>query len=607
MSGARKRTATWLLCVTLGLLLAAPVGAAELLDPSDAATPLAREGLHALFAGDANEAKALLTRWVDEYPEDPLAPLARMKLWWWAILEGQSGLEDALEADFERVRKRAEARLDEDGRDVRALFALGEAHCTFGRLHGIRGSGWAALRSHRAGTPLLEQALALDPDLPAPLTSLGVYHYYSARAPSFLRFLARFLSVQADRQRGLQELWRAASTPGIQQADAAFFLIEVLTNVEDNALEALPLALRMHARHPQSLPFAIALASVQLALDRPDVAVQVLQRVVRDPQSPQGVAVRFFVARTLAASGRASESIQILDDFSDAELESVSWLKGWHAYYRGLAYEQLGRSEEAEAAFRATFEVPEVAESHRFAKRELARSDRELVQRVREAEASLAWDGNLETAAFQLLEVLEADRGDDESQRRARYALGLLALRLGRPARAAQLLSPITDDDVDQAWLVVRPRVRMLQALLWSGQLDEARRIAAAWRPFLGRWGSNLQLELLVQTCLQPSPPPLFEPDVDARPGDREVRFRLKDVGFTSVRLAYRVGADTRSHAMGLRNGFWSLDVPLAPGEHLYRYEIESVHPLPDPEILEVREDEHGMWSVRRVEPVPGS
>jgi 1,4-alpha-glucan branching enzyme len=58
---------------------------------------------------------------------------------------------------------------------------------------------------------------------------------------------------------------------------------------------------------------------------------------------------------------------------------------------------------------------------------------------------------------------------------------------------------------------------------------------------------------------------------------------------------------------MRLRDGFWSIEVPLTPGEHRYRYEIESLHSIPDPEALEVHEDVDGLWSVRRVEPIRGS
>jgi tetratricopeptide (TPR) repeat protein len=592
------------------LLLGFPFSgrAAPLLDPRAPATRLALAGLEALDEGDSSHAQALLDRYNEEHSDDPIAPLLRMKLWWWAILEGRGEFEPQLEADFARLREVAQTLLDRDPNDVRALYALGEAHCTMGRLHGVRGEAWAALRSHRRGTPLLERALALDPALPEPLASLGVYHYYSARAPAFLRFLARFLSVQADRERGLQELWRAASQPGMQQAEAAFFLIEILANVEDDPLEALPIALRMRALHPQSLRLGVALASVQMAMERPDLAVEQLRRFSADELTPESIAARFFVARTLAASGRAVESVAALESFTAVELESVSWLAGWHAYYLGVSYAQLGRTEDAERAFRLARAAPEVAESHSFAKRELERADAPVLRSVRAAEAKLAWGEELESTS--LIAALQGSgHRDREVERRAVYALGLLELRRGRHARAAELLSDLIDsEDGDDAWLVTRPRLRYLQALLWSGQVDEAREAAVRLRPRLGRWGSNRQLELLIQTCLQPRiEPPEFVLNPEPLPSERLTRFRLKDLGFTGVHLRRLDGAVARKHAMRHRGGFWEVEIPLSPGSHLYRFEIESQLQVPDPAALEVRDRGGALWSVRAVEAVMDS
>jgi hypothetical protein len=118
MPHPRTLRRTTLRCAIATLLLScSAVQATGLLDPSAPSSPLARRGLDALHAGDHAAAETLLTRWVLEYPDDPLAPLARMKLWWWAILEGRSGLEDELDADFERTRERAERRLGTDEND----------------------------------------------------------------------------------------------------------------------------------------------------------------------------------------------------------------------------------------------------------------------------------------------------------------------------------------------------------------------------------------------------------------------------------------------------------------------------------------------------------
>ena len=565
---------------------------------------LLRAGLEALHAGGRLEAESLLSRCAADYPTEPLAPLFRMKLWWWAILCGDARTEPRLQQDFELVCNLAQARLGRDPADVTALYALGEAHCTLGRLQGIRGQGWAAVRSHRRGTPLLEQAASLAPEWPAPLTSLGVYHYYSARAPTFLRFLGRFLQVEADRERGLQELWRAATTPGLQQEEATFFLVEILAGVEDDALEALPLALDLHQRFPRSLPFALGLATVHLGLERPDLAVRVLEPLAA---SADAVTARFFVALTLCTSGRFEPALALLEGFSTQELHAVPWLAGWHAYYRGIACDQLGRTPEARAAYQLACEAPEVADSQTFARRELARAGNGLLRRVRGAEACLSWDEDVDASSRTLRAALAQEGGDAESRRRAALALGVLTLQQGQPRQAAQILQPLlAADDAEEAWLVVRPRLRLLQALLWSEQREAAREQAALLVPALGKWGSNRQLELLVQTCLQPAEWGEMTPPPPPGPGERSVRFRLKDIGFNRVALQL---AAARPHLVPMRwqAPYWEVEISLPPGVHPYRFSLEGDQALPDPEAERLEQRTDGWWSLRRVEPLPDS
>ncbi len=177
-NSGKERAAALGGCLTAALLVVLPgaLRANVISSPGDSATSRAAAGLEALHAGEYREAERLLSACIAADPHDALAPLWRLKLWWWEILEGRGEHEERLQADFELVRARAEARLRQDPNDVRALFALGEAHCTLGRLQGLRGQGWAALQSHRSGVPRLERALALEPELVPALASLGVYH-----------------------------------------------------------------------------------------------------------------------------------------------------------------------------------------------------------------------------------------------------------------------------------------------------------------------------------------------------------------------------------------------------------------------------------------------
>jgi tetratricopeptide (TPR) repeat protein len=415
--------------------------------------------------------------------------------------------------------------------------------------------------------------------------------------------------VEANRQRGLQELWQAATTPGLQQFEGMFFLVEVLCGVEDDAIEALPLALRLHARYPRGLPAALSLATVHLAMERPDLAVDVLAPLAGEGL-PRSTAARFFIARTLCVSGLVVEALELLDGFAPEELASMTWLQGWHAYYRGLAYEQLGRVDEARRAFESACEAPEVAESHRYARRALDRSGNALDRSVRAAEASLSWNRDATVARRELRSCLQQERdGSAMGQRRGRLALALMAFDRGEPERAVEMLLPLVrDDEGDEAWLVVRPRVRLLQALWCSGRWQEARTWASRFAPLLGDWGSNRQLELLVQTCSQTEPPPC-ESEAGGMPhfGNFPTRFIFKDTGFSRVGLEILVGERTHTIPMHLHERFWQVEIALGQGAHLYRFNLECLQTFPDPAAAEFLEREDGMWSVCTIEAGTGS
>jgi len=161
------------------------------------------------------------------------------------------------------------------------------------------------------------------------------------------------------------------------------------------------------------------------------------------------------------------------------------------------------------------------------------------------------------------------------------------------------LLPLVRDDDSDEAWLVVRPRVRLLQALWSSGRREEARTWARRFAPHLGDWGSNRQLELLVQTCSQ-SEPPHGESGAGGmpQPGSSLTRFVFKDTGFTQVSLEILVGDQAHSIPMHAHEGFWQVEIPLGQGTHLYRFALECLQTFPDPAATEFLEREDGIWSV---------
>ena len=609
MRRLEKRRAITLALLFLVLLLPLQASSVAIVDADDLNQAPLLQAVEVLHAGDPAAARALLSEYIVRFPDDPVGPLLRMKVSWWGILEGRDVTQDLqtpLEEDFQLLQGICDRRLDADPDDVRTLYALGEAWCAMGRLEGLRGHAWSTLRHHQKGTPYLEKAIDLQPELVEPLVSLGVFHYYASRAPGFLRFVARVFRVKADRPRGLQSLRQASSTPGVQQAEAAFFLLEVLTNVEDEYIEALPLALKFHARYPDNIGFRIPLSAAQIAWGRPEAAMALMRVGAEQWDDHETVSSRFFEARLLGMTGHATESAALLESFTPSDLASITWLPAWHPYYLGSAYDQLGRQQDAQVEYRNTVAAHKVADSHGYAERALGRHRSTLDLVVSKATAALCWGDSIDETVLELRQQLQTPQQAEQLKRaEANYLLGCLELERGEYAAAAKVLKVAIEIETDQeAWLIARPRARLLQALLWAGQFEEAQEYARRFAEISEEWGSNQHLRMLVQTALHPEAHVVSFEHGMTPASNRSEAFLLRDIGFTSVVLVRDDGRRQRSHAMKLRDGFWQVKLPLPAGDHSYRFELDGGVTTPDPANLEVNSLRGETWSLRHVRPV---
>lgn len=581
----------------IGLALCIGLALPDVAHSQPASDPLpigseVRAGLEALYRGDETTASELLDACLASDPDDPMARLFRLKRCWWGILEGRDAsgeLQGQLKADLEFLRQGSVHH----GQDVVWLYALGEAYCATGRLAGISGSAWEALRAHQKGSALLRQALERQPDLVPARISLGVYRYYAARTPAFLRFVAKLLRIDADRDSGLQDLRRAADTPGWHRPEAIFFLVEILDHMEGDALSALPYAREMHLRYPRHVGFRMKLADVLFNLERVDLAEALLDTGGSELEDPEAaIQCRFLHARLLADSGRTQAALAILDSLSSREIERVTWLPSWFAYYRGRVLAQLGRREEASAVLVAAEELADIAGSRGLVARERAR----LPTREAEIEALAARVVHEDAAADELARCLDNASGLDAPVRQmAGYALGVAALRREAHATAVQHFEAVAEEDAEPCW-TARARIRSLQALLWAGRIEEARRKARKLRSRCGEVGAPPQLEWLIEECLSPSP---------AEPGFAETstagmrrRFYLRDTGFTSVEFEWWSNGGQRVQRLRYVPGGWVAEIPVPCERLVYGFRVQGRQHLVDPEARDLVIVGSVAWSV---------
>jgi hypothetical protein len=585
-----------------GALVALAPGAARpaASDLSPAAALAITDAFH---SGRRAAADSLLAAWEATQPGDPLVALVRVELAWWDVLEGRDvdgGREREFEAALAAIEARAARQLRSAGDrddDAPVLWALGEAHCAAGRLAGLRGQAWAALRHHQRGVDALERVRALRPAAPEPGASLGVFHYYAARLPLAVRALARLVRVRGDRAGGLRELRAAAAAPGLQQLAGRFFLVQILNDNESENWEALEHALRARAAAPARLAVVLKLADVLADLERPDLAVALLERAAPPGDGCAAAQCAFLAGRVECDSGRAAAALARFESLGRADVDRVAWLAPWWETYRGAACAALGDEAAARRHWRRAAALPDVAGS-RAAARQLAARSASPRERARlAAEAALQWRGDVSEARARLAAARAAAPQEAASDAPFELACGRAALRAGaageavaafaRAARAAGAADP---------GLAAAARGRWLQALLWAGDHDAARAAAAAMRRSDAAAGAPRALGWLVESCLDPAPP-VFDagaPDAAGAP----VRVQLADTGFTSVDVEIEGRAP---RPLQYRDGFWTGTVQLPTGRTRYRFRVEGRHPILDPESAELDDVQGTPWSVRRV------
>jgi hypothetical protein len=261
-------------------------------------------------------------------------------------------------------------------------------------------------------------------------------------------------------------------------------------------------------------------------------------------------------------------------------------MAGWTELYRGLCLAQLGRGPEARAAFERARGAPDVAGSQAAAQLELSRRDVAAWAAARTAWGLLLWDGDA-GAARRLVEAAAPQAGSATAETRALLDLagGVAALRLqDHGAAAERFAAALHRERPDAAWLVVRLRQRLLQALAWSGRVDEARAEAARLHRLAGEWGSNRQLQAVVQSCLEPRAraPRFGSAAAAAAAGGAPARLRLADSGFTQVEL--EISGEPDRLPLRLAGSTWEIEVPRCPRQRLYAFVVEGQARLTDPE-----------------------
>ena len=192
-------------------------------------------------------------------PAPPVACLGleALSLWWQIQLDPESrALDGAFSSQVNAAIAEAERMTAAEPERAEAWFYLGAAYGVRAQWRVLRVERVAAARDGKRIKESLERALALDPAMHDAEFGIGMYRYYAAVAPAYLRFLRwLFLLPGGDRVDGLRQLERAATQGLLVRGEAQYQIQMLYVWYEQKWREALALVRGLQARYPHNPHF----------------------------------------------------------------------------------------------------------------------------------------------------------------------------------------------------------------------------------------------------------------------------------------------------------------------------------------------------------------
>lgn len=224
-----------------------------------------RTGLSRLKQGDAQGAYDQLRALAATEPENLGAECAVLLALDALGLDDEVGRTLEFETRIDKFIDHASSRRDRNAGDRDALFYLAQAYGARAGYRFEHGKGiWGAARDAAKAKRLSDEYVRLVPADADGYYTLGLYNYYVAIAPSFVRILSVLLFLPSgNRPEGLKQIERAATAGELWGQEAQFDLIDIYADLEGRPNDAARLAVDLKRVYPDNPKVLLTLAQTQ--------------------------------------------------------------------------------------------------------------------------------------------------------------------------------------------------------------------------------------------------------------------------------------------------------------------------------------------------------
>ena len=262
-------------------------------------------GMQLLMDGDIDGAIQVFRQVEQADPESPLGYVLEADSNWWKIYLTEGNLTDPdvfealsekvtpYDAEFLRLNnlaiQKAQAQIHNHQDQARAYLYQGLAYALEARLEALRDHALATARAGKQMRSLSNAALKLDRTLYDADLGVGIYNYFEATLPTYVKMLRFLIHLPGgSREVGLQQLQTAAEKGEVTKGEAQFHLAKNFSrNNEQQYARSLEIFQAMVREYPDNPLWKLLVGGVEIRMGQTQEGEALYREVVKDTEEPK--------------------------------------------------------------------------------------------------------------------------------------------------------------------------------------------------------------------------------------------------------------------------------------------------------------------------------
>jgi tetratricopeptide (TPR) repeat protein len=220
---------------------------------------LITKGIHQIYSIDFENAEHTFSLVRKEFPNHPSGKFFDAMIVWWQILLDLriEVYDDLLRDKLELVIDQCDEILDEDEKNIDALFFKGGALGYRGRLSALRNDWFDAAADGKDALPLVFYAYELDSTNTDVVLGFGIYNYFAEVIPQKFPAVEPLMIFfpEGDKKKGIEQLQFVSENGKYAKYEALYFLMTSYYSIEKDSYKALHYAKTLHDEFPNNPRF----------------------------------------------------------------------------------------------------------------------------------------------------------------------------------------------------------------------------------------------------------------------------------------------------------------------------------------------------------------